>query len=204
MHLKSTSATPILIVVSVTPGPSVFTIGACAVELPVPAVVVDVGRRLRAAPARGEHQHDHDQQRNDNDRRDDLRARAPPRREPTRTSPRAQVRPDSALVHRARVGRAARRSCGGAAARRRAGTARRGRGACRRCASRPAGPSTRSVVRIALCNARRSSASIATGRPRGSIPARQSVSSTSRLPSPAMRAWSISTALIGAVRLPSA
>src|SRR4051794_12393060 len=39
MHLKSTSATPTLIVVSVTPGPSVFTTGA-APEDPAGFVVV--------------------------------------------------------------------------------------------------------------------------------------------------------------------
>ncbi len=58
MHLKSTSATPILIVLSVTPVPIVFEIGALLPDDPEVGVVVVRRTRLRAAPARREHQHE--------------------------------------------------------------------------------------------------------------------------------------------------
>ena len=100
-------------------------------------------------------------------------------------------------------------SCGrrpwpGGAARRRGGTARRGPAACRRCATRRAGRACAASCGspcAAPCARRRRSRRRA-GRDR-SRPA-TALRRRAGCPRPAMRCWSISTALIGAVRCASA
>ena len=111
---------------------------------------------------------------------------------------------DSALVQRARVGGPA---GDGPAQRSRRRRVDRGHPApapaCgRRCGSRPVGRACGSWSRSPRATERTSSSVSEFAVRAGSTPARNSTSSTSRLPSPAIRDWSMSTAFTGA-RLPA-
>ena len=206
MHLKSTSATPILIVV----------VGHARAERLRDRRAGDSRRAARAGvvvvsdavfvplPHAASTSTTASDQRDHRNRRDEpLAFTSAPSRRLARHS--ANVRVASGLVHGARVGRAAARSV-----RRRSAPPSRGHGAssvARHVAGvRSAAPAERRAASCGSPGAARA-ARRRRSRPRRArdrSPARHSASSTSRLPRPAIRAWSINTALTGAVRVPSA